>query len=348
MDEIVAEFLAESSESLDRLDRDLLALERDPGSREVLASVFRTMHTIKGTCGFLGFGRLEEVTHAAESLLSALRDGTRSMTPEIAETLLRAGDTIRGMLDRIRATGSDGDDDHEELVRELAGLRWAPSDRTAGTASAPVTRTTEHRPTAADPTIRVDVGVLDRLMTLVGELVLARNHLVQLADDRGDPPLASASQSVDRITAELQDGVMKTRLQPIRTAWAAFPRVVRDLALALGKNVRIETDGDETELDRSIVEAIRDPLAHLVRNAIDHGIESPKERVDAGKPEEGVVRVRAYHEGGQVTIEVSDDGRGIDPAAIRARAMEHGVLNADQAARATDRQLVELLFLPGF
>lgn len=350
MDEIVAEFLVESIESLDRLDRDLLALEREPGSREVLASIFRTVHTIKGTCGFLGFGRLERVAHAAESLLAGLRDGSRSMTPEIAEVLLRTGDALRAMLDRIGASGAESEDAHDDLVRDLSRLRAASAEQPAAPAvpaAAAATRS-ERRGSVADTTIRVDVGLLDRLMTLVGELVLARNHLVQLADGGPDPALASASQGVDRITAELQDGVMKTRLQPIRTAWAAFPRVVRDLAMALGKQARLETDGEDTELDRSIIEAIKDPLAHLVRNAIDHGIESPQERTAAGKPEEGVVLVRAYHEGGQVTIEVTDDGRGIDTTAIRTKAVEHGVLPADQASRLSERQVIDLLFIPGF
>jgi two-component system, chemotaxis family, sensor kinase CheA len=350
MDEIVAEFLVESIESLDRLDRDLLALEREPGSREVLASIFRTVHTIKGTCGFLGFGRLERVAHAAESLLAGLRDGSRSMTPEIAEVLLRTGDALRAMLDRIGASGAESEDAHDDLVRDLSRLRAGSAEQPAATAvpAAPAATRSERRGSLADTTIRVDVGLLDRLMTLVGELVLARNHLVQLADGSPDPVLASASQGVDRITAELQDGVMKTRLQPIRTAWAAFPRVVRDLAVALGKRARLETDGEDTELDRSIIEAIKDPLAHLVRNAIDHGIESPEERTAAGKPEEGVVLVRAYHEGGQVTIEVTDDGRGIDTTAIRTKAVEHGVIPADQASRLSERQVIDLLFIPGF
>jgi two-component system, chemotaxis family, sensor kinase CheA len=349
MDEIVAEFVVESVEGLDRLDRDLLALERDPGSRDVLASIFRTMHTIKGTCGFLGFGRVERVAHAAESLLAGLRDGSRSMTPEIAEVLLRTGDALRTMLDGIAATGGEGVEVHEDLVRDLGRLRGAGAeDRPAPVPPAPHPRSSDGRAHAGDATVRVDVALLDRLMTVVGELVLARNHLVQLAAEREDPALASASQGVDRITAELQDGVMKTRLQPIRTAWAPFPRLVRDLAVALGKRVRIETDGEDTELDRSIVEAIKDPLAHLVRNAVDHGIESPLDRTAAGKPEEGVINVRAYHEGGQVTIEIADDGRGVDVAAIRSKAIEHGIVGADQAARLTEREATDLLFLPGF
>ncbi len=350
MDEIVAEFLVESVESLDRLDRDLLALEREPGSRDVLASIFRTVHTIKGTCGFLGFGRLERVAHAAESLLAGLRDGSRSMTPEIAEVLLRTGDALRAMLDRIAATGAEGEDAHDDVVRDLSRLRGGSAEGFAAPVlpATPATGRSERRGSVADTTIRVDVGLLDRLMTVVGELVLARNHLVQLADGSPDPALASASHGVDRITAELQEGVMKTRLQPIRTAWAAFPRVVRDLAVAVGKQARLETDGEDTELDRSIIEAIKDPLAHLVRNAIDHGIESPGERIAGGKPQEGVVMVRAYHEGGQVTIEVSDDGRGIDTTAIRTKAVEHGAVAADQASRLSERQVIDLLFIPGF
>jgi two-component system, chemotaxis family, sensor kinase CheA len=356
MDEIVAEFLAESSESLDRLDRDLLALERDPGAPDVLASVFRTMHTIKGTCGFLGFVRIERVAHAAESLLAGLRDGSRAMTPEIAEILLRTGDALRAMLARIEETGAEGDDAHDGLVGELARLRTSSAEAFAPPAPPPLVAPTgpqvgppaEHRRAVGDATVRVDVAVLDHLMTVVGELVLARNHLLQLANDRDDPPLAAASQGIDRITAELQDGVMKTRLQPIGVALGAFPRVVRDLAVSLGKRVRVETEGEDTELDRSIVEAIKDPLAHLIRNAIDHGIETPQERLGSGKPEEGVVLVRAYHEGGQVTIEVRDDGHGIDPATIRARATERGLLSSDQTGRISDREVMDLLFVPGF
>jgi two-component system chemotaxis sensor kinase CheA len=360
MDEIVAEFLVESYESLDRLDRDLLALERDPHSREVLASIFRTMHTIKGTCGFLGFAKLERIAHAAESLLARLRDGSSSITPQTAGVLLATGDVLRLILRLIEATGTDGEDNHDALVEDLGRLREAPQGARPAAPLAAEARP-EAQPALAGPgrsfgfrravtetTVRVDVNVLDRLMTLVGELVLARNQLAALASDRADPSLAAATQSVDRITAELQEGVMKTRLQPIRTAWATLPRVARDLAVALDKRVRIETDGDDTELDRSIIEAIKDPLTHIVRNAVDHGIEGPEARVAAGKPEEGVVLVRAYHEGGQVTIEVADDGAGIDLNAVRAKAVELASVTPEQAKRMSEREAIDLLFLPGF
>ena len=359
MDEIVAEFLVESYESLDRLDRDLLALERDPHSREVLASIFRTMHTIKGTCGFLGFAKLERIAHAAESLLAGLRDGSLSITPQTAGVLLATGDVMRLILRQIEATGTDGEDDHDGLVEDLGRLRGAPpgvspavppaADARPETQPAPAgpDRSVGLRSAVTETTVRVDVNVLDRLMTLVGELVLARNQLAALASDRADPSLASATQSVDRITAELQEGVTKTRLQPIRTAWATLPRVARDLAVALDKRVRIETDGDDTELDRSIIEAIKDPLTHIVRNAVDHGIEGPEARVAAGKAEEGAVIVRAYHEGGQVTIEVADDGAGIDLNAVRTKAVELASVTPEQAKRMSEREALDLLFLPG-
>ena len=359
MDEIVAEFLVESYESLDRLDRDLLALERDPHSREVLASIFRTMHTIKGTCGFLGFAKLERIAHAAESLLAGLRDGSLSITPQTAGVLLATGDVMRLILRQIEATGTDGEDDHDGLVEDLGRLRTAPPGVSPAVPPAPGAqpepqpvrsgpdRSVGLRSAVTETTVRVDVNVLDRLMTLVGELVLARNQLAALASDRADPSLASATQSVDRITAELQEGVTKTRLQPIRTAWATLPRVARDLAVALDKRVRIETDGDDTELDRSIIEAIKDPLTHIVRNAVDHGIEGPEARVAAGKAEEGAVIVRAYHEGGQVTIEVADDGAGIDLNAVRTKAVELASVTPEQAKRMSEREALDLLFLPG-
>jgi len=378
MDEIVQEFLVESYEALDRLDGDLLALERDPNSRDVLASIFRVMHTIKGTCGFLGFHKLERVAHAAESLLGGLRDGALEVSPPIASSLLNTGDALRQMLAHIERAGNDGEEDFLHLVATLERLRAsggtdvptrvpvvpaAPRTSSAAAAAgkdqpkpqrpaAPRSGDTDEPNKAAsvtDTNIRVDVGILDNLMTLVGELVLARNHIAQItAGTDHDPVLAAAAQHLNSITSDLQDGVMRTRLQPINTAWARFPRVVRDLAMALGKQVRVETDGDDTELDRSIIEAIKDPLMHLVRNAVDHGIETPAEREAAGKPAEGVVHIRASHEGGQVTIQMHDDGRGIDLERVRAKAVERGLLKPEQAKKMSVRDTVELIFLPGF
>ncbi|HEX7097049.1 MAG TPA: chemotaxis protein CheW [Acidimicrobiales bacterium] len=393
MDEIIGEFLVESNESLDRLDRELIELEADPTSRELLASIFRTAHTIKGTAGFLGFGRLEMLTHAGENLLALLRDGKLVLDSSMTSALLAMVDQIRGLLAVIERTGSDAEGDGaaiEALTATLEALADpdaasppadpGPSDSVAGATLAPAeparpaeadTPTEAETPTevggpasrapvatttaTAQPdgpntesSIRVDVRLLDQLMNLVGELVLARNQILQFTAGQEDTALLAASQQLNLITTELQEGVMKTRMQPIGNIWGKFPRVVRDLATLCEKRVRIEMEGEDTELDKTIIEAIKDPLTHVVRNAVDHGIETPEERRAAGKPVEGVLRLRAYHEGGQVIIEVSDDGAGLDHAAILEKAVERGLVSSEQASRLTDREIANLIFLPGF
>jgi two-component system chemotaxis sensor kinase CheA len=419
MDEIINDFLVESHEGLDRLDQDLVNLE-EHGGDEVLASIFRTMHTLKGTCGFLGFTRLESVAHAAENLLSLLRDKTVPVRGDVTTALLRTVDAVRAMLARIEANGDEGTDDYRELVHELELLQTsaepeptaervadrpeaaaaptppapapapkvkrpggrktaalaptepelpptavpaqatpqpapvpavtsaepAPSDDRIAPAAPPVTEA-RGSSAVADSSIRVDVDLLDTLMNLVGELVLARNQILQLTAGQ-DTALLAPAQRLNLITTELQEGVMKTRMQPIGNVWSKFPRIVRDLAVSCGKHVRLEMDGADTELDKTIIEAIKDPLTHLVRNAIDHGIESPERRAELGKPTEGRLLLRAYHEGGRVNIEIIDDGRGIDTDAVRTKAVERGVLSAEQAARMGQRELLNLIFMPGF
>ncbi|MDX2194101.1 MAG: chemotaxis protein CheA, partial [Gemmatimonadales bacterium] len=221
-------------------------------------------------------------------------------------------------------------------------------------AAAPAPAAAEAAPTEAhggnvsDSSVRVDVTLLDRLMTLVGELVLSRNQILQFTGQAEDSALLAASQRLNLITTELQEGVMKTRMQPIGNVWAKFPRVVRDLSRSLGKQVALEMEGKETELDKSLVEAIKDPLTHMVRNSVDHGIERPEARVAKGKPAEGTLRLRAYHEGGQVIVEIIDDGGGIDPERIRRKAIEKGVITAEQGSRMADREIQALIFAPGF
>ncbi|MBY0280432.1 chemotaxis protein CheA [Candidatus Binatia bacterium] len=397
LDEVVREFLVESHEGLDQLDRDLVALEKDPTSKDRLASIFRTIHTIKGTCGFLSFGKLESVAHVGENLLSRLRDGRLTLNADITSALLAMVDAVRRMLADIEATGSDGDDDYAALVARLNDLQEAlapaapdaeprPSlvdEAVKLTASAavedlapepepvpvsapvaehvpdvadasplPTARAAEHpeahSSSVADTTIRVDVHLLDKLMNLVGELVLARNQILQFTSTQDDTSFVATSQRLNLITTELQEGVMKTRMQPIGNIWAKFPRVVRDVALACGKQVRVEMDGRETELDKTIIEAIKDPLTHVVRNAVDHGIEAPEKRVAAGKPAEGRLFMRAFHEGGQVNIEISDDGGGIDPEKLKQKALQRGLVHPDQLARMGEREILNLIFLPGF
>ncbi|MCS6971131.1 MAG: chemotaxis protein CheA [Planctomycetes bacterium] len=367
LNDLVKEFLVESSENLDRLDQEFLQLEQDPGNRELLASIFRTIHTVKGTSGFFGFERLQRVAHAGENLLAKLRDGVLELDDARSDALLRTVDAIRAILAEIERTGSEGSQEYAELIAELealtaqpgavvavnrpatAILQPTPEAKPATSAISAQPRTQAQTQTVAltEQSLRVDVRVLDRLMNLVGELVLTRNQILQhLGHSQG--ALAAIGKRLDGITSQLQEEVMKTRMQPIEAVWGKLPRVVRDLARQLGKQVRLEMEGKETELDRSIIESIRDPLTHMVRNAIDHGIETPEQRRAAGKPAEGCLLLRAYHEGGKVTLEVRDDGRGIDPAKVRAKAVEKGLISRAQAERMSDKEAIELIFAPGF
>jgi two-component system chemotaxis sensor kinase CheA len=386
-DEELREFLVESNENLDRLDQDLLSLEADPESSETISSIFRTVHTIKGTCGFLGFERLGKVAHEGENLLTKLRDGELAMNDAIADALLALEDALRAMIINISDTGSDGDDDYHGLQERLRALADSASPKEKASVNAfvfaPVKApeldgeaasnevaaddVPDEQPqardasvsakgeddhnrqiAAVDQVVRVDVGLLDRLMNLVGELVLARNQVLQLSSVQSDPQLAATTQRLSLITSELQEQVMKTRMQPIANLLNKFPRIVRDLARSCGKKVDLVLDGKETELDRTIIEAVRDPLTHLVRNAVDHGIEAPEERLRLGKPETGVLTISAYHEGGYVNIAVIDDGRGIDTAKLKAKAKSIGLLRDDDLERLSERELLELIFAPGF
>ncbi|MFO0636895.1 MAG: chemotaxis protein CheA [Nannocystaceae bacterium] len=452
-DELIREFLLESWEGLNQLDRDFVELERNPADRDRLGAIFRCIHTIKGTAGFLALRRLESVAHAGESLLSRLRNGDFLLDQEMTSALLAMVDAIRSMLERLESSGGEGDETYELLVTTLAALtagqRPAPAATATPTAApqiaaastptpppvdtpatveappesppTPVAATAAPepievqpdeptadapspspepvatpQPAAATPTptpeapamstapapqpelapsrkgdapepptskapapagaggsvsdtaIRVDVGLLDRVMNLVGELVLARNQILQYGATFKDAGFANASQRLNLLTTELQEGVMKTRMQPIGNVWNKFPRVVRDLAHACSKKVELSLDGTETELDRTIIEAIKDPLTHAVRNAVDHGIERPEVRAAAGKPEAGRLILRAFHEGGQVNIEISDDGGGIDATKVRNRAVERGLISADRASRMSDREATHLIFAPGF
>jgi len=398
--EIIREFLIESHENLARLDQEMVELEKRPQDTALLASIFRTIHTIKGTCGFLGFSTLEAVTHLTENILNQLRNGERVLTPELVSLILEAVDAVKAMLDRIERTGGEGDETYQDLrgrleaawrgtapapprpVQQAAPQEAAPSRTETADAGASSAKPPEaapnapgakppeaapaparpeesaeanaeaevvHRgPSVADTTIRVDVGLLDKLMNLVGELVLARNQILQFSARQEDAVFNATSQRLNLITTQLQEGVMKTRMQPIRTVWNKLPRMVRDLAAACGKQIELEMEGAETELDRSIIEAIKDPLTHIVRNSCDHGLETPEERVRAGKPPVGRLMLRAYHEGGQVNIEISDDGRGIDPERVKAKAIQKGLVRPEQAERMSERELLNLLFLPGF
>ncbi len=563
MREIIQEFLAESLENLDQLDNEFVALEENPTDHEILSSIFRTIHSIKGTCGFLGFEKLEKVTHAGEDVLGLLRDGKLMLNTEMASTLLTMLDTVREMLKTIESTGTDGDDPHSTLVEKLVEFKNTentqpaetkepvteeasadtetpaekaspePTDdtqtvkeatapkpakkkskkKTAKTTSKDNTKTfqldpkdphaaetlrvfqaecLEHlqefekrlKPQAANSNaidyaglfraihginacasrielkpleklssavenliaalrdeeitnnatiaetlnasvtslktsidnlgnlpdeaeknhaklierlnllslgenavpeppapeksstpqeskndagnttaatidskpgtstppveyIRVDVNLLDNLVNLVGELVLARNQITQYTKNFQDRMLLGACQNLNLITSELQQACMKTRMQPISTVWNKIPRVVRDLAKSAKKQVTIDMSGKDTELDKSLLEAIKDPLTHMVRNSVDHGIETPEKRTAAGKNPEGTLSLRAYHEGGQVFIVISDDGAGIDSNKILNKALEKKLITEDQAKAMNDNEIAQLIFMAG-
>lgn len=439
-DEIIGEFLIESYESLDRLDRDLVELEDAPNDLECLASIFRTVHTIKGTAGFLAFPKLEKVAHVGENLLVPLRDGDLDLSRDMADGLLSMVDAIRDILGNIESEGAEGDQEFDELVDKLGVLKSgsaptvdapttnqptsdsptnsptattentptentpldseasdataaeetkvdntattspdakgqqnqpvtpnavdAPDQSAASKPTNPVASTpkndltaksssttngqTSERTSVADSSVRINVELLDKLMNLVGELVLCRNQILQFSETVEDSAMIASSQRLNLITTELQEGVMKTRMQPIRNAWSKLPRVVRDLSQSCGKEVEVRMEGADTELDKTILEALKDPLTHIVRNSVDHGIETAEVRAAAGKPSKGVLYMRAFHEGGQVNIEIADDGGGIQAERVRDKAIEKGLITADQADQMSERELTNLILLPGF
>ncbi len=543
--EIVQEFLVESFESLDSLDQDFVELEENPQDIDTINKIFRAAHTIKGTCGFLGFSKLESFTHVAETLLDSLRSGRVSYDSDIATALLKSVDAIRHTLTCIEETGNESSEDFSELINTLVALNkgekpeaseeptpveeqasasvenveeetaaeevlssdteenaevveqevaLTPSDdkfdqmleeldknldqhRSASEEESSVTEVapeeslsvsdaeasepagdTEFDPDVAnmdllaelmsdeplpeekakleeeqkaaepakpvepapvqkeetpvtekvaqpekqeepvavvedvveetqslsvadkeeqapltskapvpssspsfereggagggsklaDTSLRVNVTLLDSLMNLVGELVLARNQILQFTKSSTDTALVNTCQRLNLITSELQEGVMKTRMQPIANVWNKFPRIIRDIARGCGKDIKIEMEGKDTDLDKTILEAIKDPLTHIVRNSADHGIESPEVREQAGKPRAGTLHLSAYHEGGHVIIEIRDDGAGIDAERVRDKAIEKGVITAEQAKKMGESDLQKLIFAPGF
>jgi two-component system chemotaxis sensor kinase CheA len=363
MDAIFAEFLIESRENLDRIERGLVDLEKDPTTGETIASVFRAIHSIKGATGFLGLSKMGAVAHAGENLLSRLRDRSIVLNPSITTALLTLVDAIRQMLSSVERTRAEGDTDYTSLIDCLAVLEAGgapPASPDQRAIAEPVAVRTlpapegmpelpEGRHTAqSGGNIRVMVEQLDHLMNLTSELVLIRNEMQQHTLGLAHAGLLGCSQRLAAITTQLQEGVMKTRMQPIDNVWNKFPRLVRDSALQCGKSVRLDMEGKDTELDKTVIEAIRDPLTHLLRNCIDHGLEGPEQRLHAGKPVEGRLSLRAFHENGLVNIEVSDDGAGVDLTAVKRKALEHGLITADHAREMSEQDAMDLIFLPGF
>jgi two-component system, chemotaxis family, sensor kinase CheA len=385
MDDLLADFLTETNEGLADLDVALVKLERTPDDSQTLSLIFRLVHTIKGTCGFLGLPRLEHVAHAAENVLGRVRDGVLTVTPDTISLVLMAVDRIKAILAGLAASGAEPAGDDTELVEALnatasgnplpksapAALPTDPVVDQAPRAQQPPAQPAPEQvqaaapppapspqeapqaasagePIAAAQTIRVTVDVLEDLMTLVSELVLTRNQLLQLARTQENSGFTVPLQRLSHITSDLQEGVMKTRMQPIGNAWNKLPRLVRDVAREMDKKIELTMLGADTELDRQVLELIKDPLTHMVRNSGDHGLENPAQRRAAGKSETGRITLNAFHEGGHIIIEIADDGRGLPLDRIRAKVLANGLATEAELAGMTEAQMQRFIFRPGF
>ena len=389
MNDLLHEFLTEAQESLEVVDVELVRFEREPNNVELLGRIFRLVHTIKGTCGFLSLPRLEALTHAAETLMGKFRDGM-PVTQDAVSLILAVIDRIKEILAELDRSQNEPSGDDGDLIRELEhaafsaaaspdtrqnvgtlvyqvlerplrpgevpldelerAFREAPGPLPEEDRRAPSDRREEERRDHSHraPTLRVHVDTLERLMTMVSELVLTRNQLLEIMRRSDNPELNAPFQRLSNITGELQEGVMKTRMQPIGNAWAKLPRIVRDLSAELGKKIDLVMQGDDTELDRQLLEFVKDPLTHMVRNSADHGIETPDERRALGKAETGTIRLSAFHEGGHVIIEITDDGRGLNAPRIRDKAVRLGLVSEADAAKLSDAQSFRFVFAPGF
>lgn len=429
MDDLLREFITETNESLDVVDVELVKFEQEPNNATILDNIFRLVHTIKGTCGFLGLPRLEGIAHAAETLMGKFRDGAQ-VTPEAVSLILSSIDRIKDILGDLEAAeGDEPEGDDSDLISELERMSAAADAAIAGGAAAeepaaeeaaeedisvpdqslerplrpgevsldelerafretevevevadapeaeaaeeeaPAAQAPEaEKPAAKAPakpkaavekktgggssvsnqSIRVAVDTLEHLMTMVSELVLTRNQLLEIVRRHEDSEFKVPLQRLSNVTAELQEGVMATRMQPIGNAWQKLPRIVRDLSQDLDKPIELDMIGADTELDRQVLEMIKDPLTHMVRNSADHGLEMPAERKANGKPEKGTITLAAYHEGGHIIIEVRDDGKGLDVEKIKSKVLERGLATEAEFDKMSDAQIHKFIFAAGF
>ncbi|UPJ48304.1 hybrid sensor histidine kinase/response regulator [Bradyrhizobium sp. 200] len=430
MDDLLREFLTETSESLDTVDNQLVRFEQDPTDAKILDNIFRLVHTIKGTCGFLGLPRLEALAHAGETLMGKFRDGM-PVKAEAVTLILSSIDRIKEILAGLEATETEPEGTDEDLIEKLHAMaegghhaeaepapvpvvaapqvapavtqevakgtlvdqvlerplrpgevslddlerafretetEAAPAPKPAPAAAksaapAPEAKEAKAKPVKraaaveadvqeadkiANQSIRVNVDTLEHLMTMVSELVLTRNQLLEISRRNEDTEFKVPLQRLSNVTAELQEGVMKTRMQPIGNAWQKLPRIVRDLSGELGKQIELEMHGADTELDRQVLDLIKDPLTHMVRNSADHGLETPAERLAAGKGEQGTIRLSAYHEGGHIIICIADNGRGLNTERIKAKALQNGLVSEAELEKMTEAQIHKFIFAPGF
>ena len=342
MDEILQEFIAETRETLEAVTGALVAWEADPADRARLDSIFRFVHTVKGSCGFLDLPRLERLSHAAEEALSEVRDGRRVPDAALVSAVLAVIDRIAQVTEALESGDAIPHNGDDALIAALARDAVAPEVVQREEPETPAA------PRGAARSIRISLDLLDRMMSGVSDLVLSRNDLSRRLQDSGaDPMLEGAFDRLSLCIADMRDTITRTRMQRIDKLFSAIPRLARDTAHELDKQVALEIEGGDVELDREMIEMIRDPLTHMVRNAIDHGIEPPADRIAAGKPATGRLRIAARQSGNQILIDVSDDGRGIDPELLAARAVSAGLVPAARAAQMSPEAKLALVFLPG-
>jgi two-component system, chemotaxis family, sensor kinase CheA len=373
MDDLLKDFLTETNESLNLVDAELVRFEQEPNNSKILGNVFRLVHTIKGTCGFLALPRLETLAHAAETVMGKFRDGM-PVTADAVTIILSTIDRIKKILEEIEALQQEPNGNDADLIEILGHVSRGESvtlqpasppveieqvadeplaalkpSKPEQPEKAPLERGEEERADRiSSHSIRVNVDTLDHLMTTVSELVLTRNQLLEIVRRSEDSDFKVPLQRLSNVTAELQEGVMKTRMQPIGNAWQKLPRIVRDLCAELGKDIELEMRGADTELDRQVLELVRDPLTHLVRNCADHGIERPADRLAVGKAAKGTIRLSAWHQGGHIIIEISDNGRGLDLDGIRSKAIEKGLATAAELDAKSESEICNFIFMPGF
>ncbi|MGB9710036.1 MAG: chemotaxis protein CheA [Thermodesulfovibrio sp.] len=374
MDEIINEFIVEAEEILEQIDPLFVELESKGEDPEIINEIFRGMHTLKGAAGFLGFQNVVDVAHRAETILKKVREGEISISPELTDAILKAVDTLKILISHIKAREEPKEDIKPILDLLDSALQKASQKKVSETGEViekvekiesqeVEVKTTEPRESTAQApkekevsTLRVDVERIDKVMDLAGEIVLARNRLLNLsnkleakyAGDEHIEGLVETTAFLDRVTSDLQLAVMKMRMQPLQKVFVKFPRMVRDLARTLGKEVDLEIIGEDTEVDKSVIEHIGDPLVHIIRNSIDHGIETPEERISKGKPSKGKIVINAYQKGTQIVIDISDDGKGIDVEAVKAKAITKGLITLEEAEKLSEEAIINLIFLPGF
>lgn len=403
-EEIIAEFINESQESLDAIDPLFVELETKGDDREIINEIFRSIHTIKGAAGFLGFQQIVEVTHRAENILKRLRDGEIKLTTPMMNTILKSVDMVRLLIAHIKNKDGFIEDtssllqeldavlevseevsiphpsehvvssepleeseseeskkvDSEFLVNPIKSIKGSPEVTIENISYDKSTTLEKGNITASlkesKQTLRVDVDKIDKVMNLTGEVVLVRNRLLNIVnylsstypDDSYVDNLYETVSFLDLVTSDMQLAVMRMRMQPIKKVFGKFPRLVRDIANSLNKDVELIISGEDTEVDKAVIEQIGDPLVHIIRNAIDHGIEPRDERIQKGKPEKGTISIDAYQKGNQIVIEVSDDGKGIDVVKVKKKAIEKGLITEEEASKMTDDSAINLIFLPGF